>query len=186
GEELSRQQRAFGYSLEDLRLIMGPMAETGKEAIGSMGTDTPLAVLSTQAPVLSSYFHQLFAQVTNPPIDPIREALVMTLELGLGPDGNTFEETPEQCHNLRVPGPILTNEEIAKISSVHEGVFEPLSLSTCYDADGGPEGLRAALDKLLLISSEAVDEGYNILILSDRGASAERVAIPALLAVSAV
>ncbi|MCP4449349.1 MAG: glutamate synthase large subunit [Myxococcales bacterium] len=186
GDELGQKQRAFGYSLEDLRLIMGPMAETGKEPIGSMGTDTPLAVLSEHAPNLSGYFHQLFAQVTNPPIDPIREALVMTLETGLGPDGNTFEETPEQCHSLRVPGPILTNTEVAKVLSVFEGAFEPISLSTCYDAAAGPKGLEPALDALLALASDAVDEGHNILILSDRAADAERVAIPALLALSAV
>lgn len=186
GEELRLKQRAFGYSLEDLRLIMGPMAADGKEAIGSMGTDTPLAVLSEHAPNLSSYFHQLFAQVTNPPIDPIREALVMTLRTGLGPDGNTFEETPEQCHSLRVPGPILSNADVAKVRAVHEGVFEPISLSTCYEADAGPEGLSGALDALLTLATDAVDEGYNILILSDRAADSEHVAIPALLALSAV
>lgn len=186
GEALLCRQRAFGYSLEDLRLLLGTMGETGKEAIGSMGNDTPLAVLSTQAPVLSAYFHQLFAQVTNPPIDPIREALVMTLEVGLGPDGNTFEETPEQCHNLRVSGPILSNEEIAKIAAVNEGVFEPITISICYPVETGPKGLREALLQLLATVSEAVDEGYNIVILSDRQSGPTALAIPALLALSAV
>ncbi|MBL4634878.1 MAG: glutamate synthase large subunit, partial [Kofleriaceae bacterium] len=186
GEELLQKQRASGYSLEDLRLIMGPMASDGKEPIGSMGTDTPLAVLSTHAPNLFGYFHQLFAQVTNPPIDPIREKLVMTLETGLGPDGNTFEETPEQCHSLRVPGPILSNQDIATIESIDEGVFEPISLSTCYSAAAGASELSPALDALCVASAEAVDEGYNILILSDRAIDTEHVAIPSLLALSAV
>lgn len=186
GDELRTQQRAFGYTLEDLRLVIGPMATHGKEAIGSMGTDTPLAVLSTRAPNLSNYFHQLFAQVTNPPIDPIRESLVMTLLTGLGPGGNTFEETPEQCHSLRVPGPILTNADMAKISAVHEGVFEPITLSICYRASTGPEGLRSALTKLQQDAAEAVDEGYNILTLSDRSANRDQVAIPCVLALSAV
>ncbi len=186
GESLQEQQRAFGYSLEDLRLLMGPMATEGKEGIGSMGTDTPIAVLSRHAPTLFGYFHQLFAQVTNPPIDPIRESMVMTLLTGLGPGGNTFEETPEQCHSLRVPGPILTNTDMAKILAVQEGVFEPITLDFTYPIEKGAEGLRTALRLLQQSASEAVDEGYNILNLSDRKAGAERVAIPALLALSAV
>jgi glutamate synthase (NADPH/NADH) large chain len=186
GTELQERQRAAGYTLEDLRLLMSPMASQGKEGIGSMGTDTPLAVLSRHAPTLSNYFHQLFAQVTNPPIDPIRESLVMTLLTGLGPGGNTFEETPEQCHSLRVPGPILTNSDVAKISAVQEGVFEPITLDTTYAADDAAEGLRSALHKLQQAASDAVDEGYNILTLSDRTTNGDRVAIPALLALSAV
>ena len=186
GEELRNQQRAAGYTDEDERLILGPMAETGKEPTGSMGSDTPLACLSDRAPGLTSYFHQLFAQVTNPPIDPIREALVMSLETGIGPNGNTFEETPEHCHKLHLEGPVLGNEKLAKIAAIHEGVFEPIVLSTLWSADAGPEGLAAALDDLLARAGEAVDVGYNVIILSDRGVDSERVAIPALLAVSAV
>jgi glutamate synthase (NADPH/NADH) large chain len=186
GEDLWRQQRAFGYSEEDIRLLMTPMAERGEEPVGSMGTDTPLAVLSDQAPNLFDYFHQLFAQVTNPPIDPIRESMVMTIATAIGPDGNTFDETPEQAHRLKVPGPILTNEELEKIASIREGVFEPTRVSTLYDADGGPEALEKAVKRLCKRAVELVDEGYNILILSDRGVDAKHAAIPALLAVSAV
>lgn len=186
GDTLIEQQRAFGYTREDLRLLIGPMATAGKEPTGSMGTDTPLAVLSRRSPTLFNYFHQLFAQVTNPPIDPIRESMVMTLETSLGPDGNTFEETPEQCHSLGVPEPILTNEDLATVLTVHEGVFEPVSLSTCYAAESGEEGLRDAVTRLCEAASESVDEGFNILILTDRAADKNRVAIPALLAVSAV
>ena len=129
GAELVRLQRAFGYTDEDVELIAGPMAATGKEPVGSMGIDTPLAVLSERAPNLSAYFHQLFAQVTNPPIDPIREALVMSLDTTMGPDGNTFDETPEQCHQVRLRGPVIDNADLARIRGLREGVFDPVTLS---------------------------------------------------------
>ncbi len=171
-------------------MILQPMAADGKEPTGSMGTDTPLAVLSDQAPLLTSYFHQLFAQVTNPPIDPIRESLVMTVETTIGPDGNTFEETPEQCHQIRMTGPVLNNADLAKIASIREGVFEPTTLSLLYDPTGGSNGpdgaLEAAVERLCGQAAEAIDEGFNVLILSDRGVDTKRVAIPSLLAVSAV
>jgi glutamate synthase (NADPH) large chain len=186
GADLVRKQRAFGYTDEDLRLLLAPMASEAKEPIGSMGTDTPLAVLSTRAPNLFNYFHQLFAQVTNPAIDPIRESMVMSLETTLGPDGNTFEETPEQCHRLRIPGPIIQNEDLAKIASIHEGVFEPTTLSMLYDVKAGEAGLERALARLCADAVDAVDEGFNVLILSDRGIDSRRAAIPSLLALSAV
>jgi glutamate synthase (NADPH) large chain len=186
GEELLRQQLAFGYTEEDLRLLVAHMAEHGKEPIGSMGSDTPLAVLSDQAPTLCNYFHQLFAQVTNPPIDPIRESLVMTVDTAIGPEGNTFEETPEQCHRLVIEGPILTNEKLAKVAAIREGAFEPTRLSMLYNLDGGPGALADAVERITSEAHEAIDEGYNLLILSDRGVDARRGAIPALLAVSAV
>ena len=187
GEELWRLQRAFGYTDEDVRLLLRPMAEGGKEPVGSMGTDTPLAVLSDQAPSLFNYFHQLFAQVTNPPIDPIRESLVMTLATGLGPEGNTFEETPEHCHRLSLPGPILTNGQLAKLAAIrNEGIFETLPLSLLYPVNGGEGALEAAVERLCNSAVDAVDAGANILVLSDRDVDAAHAAIPALLAVSAV
>jgi glutamate synthase (NADPH) large chain len=186
GEVLLRQQRAFGYSDEDVHILIEPMAIDGKEPVGSMGTDTPLAVLSERAPNLFHYFHQLFAQVTNPPIDPIREALVMTLATNLGPDGNTFDETPEQCHQLRLRGPILSNSELATLRTIHEGVFEPITLSAIYPAAAGPDGLQAALDRLCKAATLAIDDGHNVLILSDRGVDVKQLAIPSLLALSAV
>src|SRR6185369_1568840 len=140
--------RAHGYTDEDISLVIEPMATTGKEPVGSMGTDTPLAVLSDQAPNLPAYFHQLFAQVTNPPIDPIREALVMSLETTMGPDGNTFDETPEQCHQLRLRGPVIDNRDLAKIRRVREGVFDPATLSTLWNVADGPAGLSTAIDRL--------------------------------------
>jgi glutamate synthase (NADPH/NADH) large chain len=184
--DLQRQQRAFGYTDEDLRLLLSAMAADGKEPVGSMGTDTPLAVLSDQAPSLFNYFHQLFAQVTNPAIDPIRESLVMSLATSIGPDGNTLEETPEQCHQLSLPGPILTNEDLARIRAIgSQGVFEPKTLSVLYE-ERGERALERALDRLCQAAVDAVDEGYNILILSDRGVDASKAPIPALLALSAV
>jgi glutamate synthase (NADPH/NADH) large chain len=186
GDELVRLARAFGYSDEDVELLIEPMASDGKEPVGSMGTDTPLAALSDRAPNLSHYFHQLFAQVTNPPIDPIRESLVMTLETSVGPDGNTFDETPEQCHQLRLRGPILDNHELAKITTIHEGVFEPATLSTLFDVAYGAEGLAAAVERLCRSAVQAIDDGCNVLVLSDRGVDARRAPIPALLALSAV
>jgi glutamate synthase (NADPH/NADH) large chain len=187
GEELWRLQRAFGYTDEDTRLLLQPMGETGKEPVGSMGTDTPLAVLSDQAPSLFSYFHQLFAQVTNPPIDPIRESLVMTLGTELGPEGNTFEETPEQCTRLALPGPIITNGQLAKLAAIHEeGIFETQVLSLLYPVNQGDDALETALGYLCDEAVKAVDAGNNILVLSDRGADSTRAAIPALLALSAV
>jgi glutamate synthase (NADPH) large chain len=186
GDALRAQQRAFGYTDETLRLILGPMAEDGKEPVGSMGNDTPLAVLSDRAPNLFSYFHQLFAQVTNPPIDPIREAMVMTLETTIGPDGNTFEETPEQCHSIRLAAPILTSSSLAKLMAVEEGVFESTKLSLLYEASEDPISLERAVAELSARATRAVDDGFNLLVLSDRGVDEGHLAIPSLLAVSAV
>ncbi|MBL0216080.1 MAG: glutamate synthase large subunit, partial [Myxococcales bacterium] len=186
GDELYRLARAHGYTDEDRDLVIEPMAITGKEPTGSMGTDTPLAVLSEQAPNLGAYFHQLFAQVTNPPVDPIREALVMSLETTMGPDGNTFDETPEQCHQLRLRGPTIDNADLAKIRAIHEGVFEPITLSMVYPIADGDDGLAAAIARLRRAAELAIDDGNNVLILSDRGVDAAHVAIPAVLALSAV
>ncbi|MBK8012488.1 MAG: glutamate synthase large subunit [Deltaproteobacteria bacterium] len=185
-EGLRRQQQAFGYTEEDVRVLIAPMAQNGEEPVGAMGSDTPLAVLSQFAPNLSNYFHQLFAQVTNPPIDPIRESLVMSLTTTIGPTGNTFDETPEQCHRLKINSPILSSAELAKVASLREGVFEPAKLSMLYYVSEGPEGLERAVDRLCAQAMSAIDDGHNILVLSDRGVDAKRVAVPALLAVAAV
>ncbi|MGE3544184.1 MAG: glutamate synthase large subunit, partial [Kofleriaceae bacterium] len=186
GDELIKLARAHGYTDEDVEHVIEPMARDGKEPIGSMGTDTPLAVLSERAPPLSAYFHQLFAQVTNPAIDPIREALVMSLETTMGPDGNTFDETPEQCHQLRLRGPVIDSHDLAKIRDVHEGVFEPITLSMLYPVADGEAGLATAIARLRRAAEIAIDDGHNLLILSDRGVDAEHCAIPALLGLSAV
>jgi glutamate synthase (NADPH/NADH) large chain len=187
GLDLQRLQLAQGYSEEDLRLLLLPMAETGKEPVGSMGTDTPLAVLSDRAPSLFDYFHQLFAQVTNPPIDPVREALVMSLATSIGPDGNTFEETPEQCHQLALPGPVLTSAQLARIRGISgQGDFETHTLSTLYPAHASEGALADAVARLCSAAVDAVDDGATLLVLSDRGLDADHVAIPVLLALSAV
>ena len=186
GDELMRLARAHGYTDECVGLLLEAMARDGKEPIGSMGTDTPLAVLSEHAPNLFAYFHQLFAQVTNPPIDPIREALVMSLETTMGPDGNTFDETPEQCHQLRLRGPVIGTRDLAKIRAVREGVFDPVTLSLLWPIADGPDGLAAAVDRLCRAAAAAIDDGHNLLILSDRGVDARHVSIPTLLALSAV
>jgi len=186
GDELTRKLRAFGYTDEDLGQLIEPMAKDGKEPIGSMGTDTPLAVLSDQSPTLFHYFHQLFAQVTNPPIDPIREALVMTLETNIGPDGNTFDETPESCHQIRLPGPFLDSAQLARIARSSDSAFETRRISTLFPAAEGEAGLAPALDRVCAEAALAIDDGCNVLILSDRGVDAKRVAIPSLLALAAV
>src|SRR5262249_29604522 len=155
--------------------IVLPMAETGHEPTGSMGKDSPLAVLSDQAPSLFRYFHQLFAQVTNPAIDPHREALVMSLATATGPDGNTLEETPDPRHRLPPPGPTLTNGQPARLSeSRHEGMFLPWRLEALFELDGGEGALEKAVERLCLQAVEAVDEGCGLLILSDRGVDARR------------
>ncbi|TVQ88820.1 MAG: glutamate synthase large subunit [Deltaproteobacteria bacterium] len=181
--ELLRLQRAFGYTDEDLRLVLEPMARDGKEPIGSMGTDVPLAVLSDQAPPLFDYFHQLFAQVTNPPIDPIRESLVMTLQTSLGPNSNTFEETPEHCQRLALDSPVLTCADFARIQRANSGALEATTLSLLFDVGGS---LEHAVDALCAAAQEAVEEGYTLLVLSDRGVDTKRCPIPSLLATSAV
>ncbi|MGZ3479527.1 MAG: glutamate synthase large subunit, partial [Myxococcaceae bacterium] len=185
--ELRVTQRAFGWTDEDLKQLVMPMAESGHEPTGSMGKDSPLAILSDQAPSLFRYFHQLFAQVTNPPIDPHREALVMSLATATGPDGNTLEETPDQCHRLTLPGPILTNGQLARLGeSQHEGMFLPRRLSALFDLEAGETALEVAVERLCQQAVAAVDEGCGLLILSDRKLDARRAPIPALLALSAV
>ncbi|TMQ02243.1 MAG: hypothetical protein E6J91_53040, partial [Deltaproteobacteria bacterium] len=186
GDELMRLARAHGYTDECVGMLVEAMATDGKEPVGSMGNDAPLAVLSDHAPNLFAYFHQLFAQVTNPAIDPIREALVMSLETTMGPDGNTFDETPEQCHQLRLRGPVIGTRDLAKIRAVHEGVFDPVTLSLLWPIADGPDGLAAAVDRLCRAAAAAIDDGHNLLILSDRGVDARHIAIPSLLALSAV
>ena len=187
GPDLQALQRAFGYTDEDLRILLSAMAESHKEPIGSMGSDTPLAVLSDRSPPLFHYFKQLFAQVTNPPIDPIRERLVMSLRTVIGGGGNTFEETPEACHDIVLSTPILTNSQLETVSAVQEGVgvFEVKPLPMLYEPSD-PDALSRAVDTLCEAAVDAVDEGYSLLVLTDRDADARHAPIPALLALSAV
>jgi len=185
-DTLLTRQQAFGYSVEDLRILMAPMALNGQEAIGSMGTDTPLACLSDKPQLLFNYFKQLFAQVTNPPIDPIREELVMSLETNIGPERNLFDETPEHCAQLRLSSPILTNEQLAQVKALDEDQLRTTTLPMLFPAGSGGPGLRAALEELCQLAADAVEQGATILVLSDRGMSERMVPIPSLLATGAV
>jgi glutamate synthase (NADPH) large chain len=183
---LLMRQEAFGYTLEELKMVLAPMATQGKEAVGSMGTDTPLAVLSDRPQLLFNYFAQLFAQVTNPPIDPIREALVMSLSNRLGPRANLFEETPEHARQLHLEHPVLTPVEFAKLRSISAGPFRAHTLSTLFEVAGGRAGMARALEEVCEAAAAAVGEGAGVLILSDRGVDRRRAAIPSLLAGAAV
>ncbi|PYV87422.1 MAG: glutamate synthase large subunit, partial [Acidobacteria bacterium] len=185
-QNLLVRQQAFGYTVEDLRLLMAPMAKDGEEAVGSMGTDTPLAVLSSRPQLVYNYFKQLFAQVTNPPIDSIREEMVMSLESYIGSEQNLLAETPKHCHMLKLPCPILTNVELEKVRHVSVGDFRAVTLPMLFPVSDGEEGLATAVESLCQRASEAVREGCSILILSDRGVDAQHAAIPSLLATSAV
>ncbi|HEX8325784.1 MAG TPA: glutamate synthase large subunit [Tepidisphaeraceae bacterium] len=180
-------QHAFGYTNEDLRLLMTPMAATGAEAVGSMGTDTPLACLSDKPQLLFSYFKQLFAQVTNPPLDAIREELVTSLYTYLGREGNLLTEEPGHCRLIKLKSPILTNAEFAKLAALDGDDHKAIKLSLVFDVSEGEAGLVAALKRLCEQAVEAVRAGRaSILILSDRGVDREHGAIPSLLATSAV
>ncbi len=181
-----QRQRAFGYTEEDLRILMTPMAEKGEEPIGSMGVDTPLACLSDHPQPLFNYFKQLFAQVTNPAIDPIREELVMSLTSYIGTERNILEETPQHCHTLKLPHPILTNRDLEKLRRVSWGDFLGTTLQAVFKADSGEQELERALDGLCRRASLAIRDGYRLLILSDRGVEAKYAPIPSLLALTAV
>ena len=186
---LDRQQ-AFGYTQEDLKLLMAPMAATGQEAVGSMGTDTPISALSERPKLLYTYFKQNFAQVTNPPIDPIREELVMSLVSFIGPRPNLFDlEGLATRKRLEVRQPILTNEDLEKIRTIGDiadNQFQTKTLDITFAAERGPDGMRMAIERLCERAEQAVLDGYNIIILSDRLVGPQRVPIPALLATAAV
>ncbi|MGA8026886.1 MAG: glutamate synthase large subunit [Bryobacteraceae bacterium] len=185
-ETVLMRQRCFGYTDEDLRLLISPMATDAQEAVGSMGTDTPLACLSDKPQLLFNYFKQLFAQVTNPPIDPIREELVMSLTSYIGTERNILAETPEHCHTLKMPHPVLTNRDLEKLRRVSRGDLLASTLPTIFSVVDGEMGLKRALDSLCRRASLAINAGYSLLILSDRGIDEEFAPIPCLLALTAV
>ena len=189
-EDLVQRQQAFGYTLEDIRVLMAPMALSGQEGIGSMGADNALAVLSNHAKPLFNYFQQNFAQVTNPPIDPIREELVMSLVSLIGPRPNLLGLHQGDDHmRLEVHQPVLTDDDVERIRQIHtqtDGAFRTATLDICYPATAGSAGMAEALDLLMKRAELAVEEGNNILILSDRNVSPEQLPIPILLATSAV
>ena len=189
-ETVLRRQEVFGYTEEDVKLLVTPMATEGTEPIGSMGTDTPLAVLSEKPQPLFAYFKQLFAQVTNPPVDAIREEIIMAVETAVGPEGNLLEPAPESCRQLSLPTPVLRNEELEKIRACDGGAasrgLKTITLPILFRASGGGAALRKALEDLRFKASECIAEGHNIIILSDRGHDADDAPIPSLLAVAAV
>jgi glutamate synthase domain-containing protein 2/glutamate synthase domain-containing protein 1/glutamate synthase domain-containing protein 3 len=185
-EPLRSKQLAFGYSQEDLRMIIAPMATKGEEPTASMGNDAALAVLSDRQPPLFAYFKQLFAQVTNPPIDPIRESVVMSLHAGVGAEVNLLSESPEHAHQLVMDGPILRNHELEKLRQVSHEIFDAATIDITWPIEQGHEGMEKRLEALCEEAARYVDNGANILILSDRNLGAERVAMPSLLAVAAV
>jgi glutamate synthase (NADPH/NADH) large chain/glutamate synthase (ferredoxin) len=185
-QPLQDLQLAFGYSQEDLRVLMAPMAARGEEPLGSMGNDNALAVLSDQRPALFSYFKQLFAQVTNPPIDPIRESIVMSLGTGVGAEGNLLDESVEHARQLVMRQPILRNGELETLRSLEHPWFKAHTIDITWAVQDGPEGLHARLAEICDEAHDAIAQGINVLILSDRGIGRRRAPIPSLLAVAAV
>jgi glutamate synthase (ferredoxin) len=179
-----QRQQAFGYTFEDLRFIIGPMANDGVQPLGSMGTDTPLAVLSDKPQLLYNYFKQLFAQVTNPPIDPIREEIITSTETMVGPRGSLLQPTPESCRLIKLKYPVITNEELEKLRHVDGKAFQCTTLPILFSAADGAKGLTAALDQLFAAADKAIAGGTNIIALSDRGINAQHAPMPALLAVA--
>lgn len=183
-EAMIVRQRVFGYTFEDLRIIMGPMAENGVEPVGSMGKDTPVAVLSNKPRLLFEYFKQLFAQVTNPPIDAIREELITAAGVTIGPEKNLLDPRPENCRLIKLDSPILTNEQLERIKGLDDGTFKSVTLPILFEVSGGSDGLEDALKDLFTEADKAIEEGANLIILSDRGFDREHAPIPSLLASS--
>jgi len=183
-ETLLQQQIAFGYSIEDLKYVLAPMAKNSEEAIGSMGTDTPLAVLSTRPQPLYNYFQQLFAQVTNPPLDAIREELVTSVKTVIGPEGNLLDPEPESCHLVSLETPFIDNEQLAKFKSLKDHALQATVLPMLFPAKAGPAGLEPAMQALFESADEAIEKGAKVLILSDRGVDPDHAPIPSLLAVA--
>ncbi|PYR93807.1 MAG: glutamate synthase large subunit [Acidobacteria bacterium] len=185
-EAVLLRQQMFGYTDEDLRVLLAPMATTGEEPIGSMGSDSALAVLSGRSRLLYDYFKQAFAQVTNPPLDAIREQLVTTMESTVGPEGNLLDPRPESCRQIKIKYPVIDNDQLARLRHVYEPAFRSTTLSMVFDPSKGGAGLERALEELKQRASDAVAAGYSIVILSDRPADRDRAPIPSLLATAAV
>ena len=183
---LRKMQKAFGYSNEELNVILKQMVGTGKEPLGAMGIDTPLSILSDRSQQLSHYFKQHFAQVTNPPIDPIREELVMSLRGYIGNSPNILEESPDHCHKLEIEQPVLTNEELIKIQYIDHGDFQAKTIDINFRATGNEGELKRALDRICQYAKDAVNDGYSLLVLSQRGIDSGHAAIPSLLATASV
>ncbi|MEN8764621.1 MAG: glutamate synthase large subunit [Wenyingzhuangia sp.] len=184
--DLKTRQRLYNYTIEDIQEVIVPMAQDGKETLGSMGIDTPVAVLSDKPQLIPNYFKQLFAQVTNPPLDGIREEVVTDISLALGNDKNIFDITADQCHKLRIQNPVVSNSDLEKLRNINMEGFKSETIPMLYTKVKGMNGLEDGLDDIITQITKAVDKGINIIILSDRGASKELAPIPALLACSYV
>jgi glutamate synthase (NADPH/NADH) large chain len=189
-DSVQRRQQTFGYTEEELKILIGPMARTGNEPIGSMGTDTPISPLSTRPRLLYDYFHQLFAQVTNPPLDAIREELVTSLAGTIGPEGNLLDPGPASCRQIVLPYPVLDNDELAKLLSIDEDGdlpgFKAVRVSGLYPLRDGAKGMKARLTAICRHVSEAIEDGVRILVLSDRDSTPDLAPIPSLLLTAAV
>ena len=185
-EPLRQRQLLFGYAQEDMKAMLAPLARNAEEAVGSMGNDTPLAVLSQRKPLLYSYFKQLFAQVTNPPIDSIREAVVMSVAASVGSERNLLDETPEHARQLVIANPILRDDELERLRQVESDVFRSHTVDMTWPVAEAEAGLERSLDRICAEADDALAGGANILVLSDRAAGPERVPIPSLLATAAV
>ena len=184
--KLVKRLQGFGVTSEEVSEIILPMLRDGKEPLGAMGVDWPLAVLSHQSQHLSHYFKQLFAQVTNPPIDPIRERMVMSLKTYLGQDQNLLAETPEHCHKVELESPVLSNAELQKINALDDKHLQAKTLDTLFQATGEPDKLKKALERICRYAEDAIHDGYEIIILSDRNATSDHAPIPAMLVTGAV
>ena len=185
-ESVARRQQMFGYTQEELRVILGPMARTGAEPIGSMGTDSPLAALSERPRLLFDYFQQLFAQVTNPPLDAIREEIVTSLGTVIGPEGNMLDPSPEHCRQVVLPFPVIDNDELSKLLHVREPGFAGARVSGLYNVTGGGEALERRLQEIFHEVDALIRQGKRFIVLSDRDSDAQRAPIPSLLLCSAV
>jgi glutamate synthase (NADPH/NADH) large chain len=189
-DSVQRRQQTFGYTEEELKILLAPMARTGAEPLGSMGTDTPISPLSTRPRLLYDYFHQLFAQVTNPPLDAIREELVTSLQSTIGPEGNLLNPGPASCRQIVLPYPVIDNDELAKILSIDEDGdlpgFKAVRVSGLYRLRDGAAGIKARLTEICRHVSEAIEDGVRILVLSDRDSNATLAPIPSLLLTAAV
>ncbi|MEU4236529.1 glutamate synthase large subunit [Actinoplanes sp. NPDC026619] len=189
-DSVMRRQQVFGYSEEELKILVGPMARTGAEPLGSMGTDTPISPLSTRPRLLFDYFHQMFAQVTNPPLDAIREELVTSLSATIGPESNLLDPGPASCRQIVLPYPVIDNDELAKLLSIDEDGdlpgFKAVRVSGLYPLRDGGKGIKARLTQICRHVSEAIEDGVRILVLSDRDSNADLAPIPSLLLTAAV
>ena len=182
--EILMRQQAFGYTFEDLKIFVGPMSKIGRDPVGSMGNDAPLAVLSNKPHLLYNYFKQLFAQVTNPPLDPLKEEVITSADATIGPERNLLIPEPESCRQIHLDTPILTNEELEQLRGVDRPGLKATTISMLFDVADGEAGLEKAMHRLCAEADKAIENGYTILILSDRGVDKDHAPIPALLAMS--